>query len=79
MAKHRVKIYTTPTCVYCGIAKRFFAENKVQYEEVDVARNRDAAAEMIEKSQQMGVPVIDVDGKIIVGFDKPALKHALGI
>ncbi|HLC38326.1 MAG TPA: glutaredoxin domain-containing protein [Candidatus Norongarragalinales archaeon] len=79
MAKHNVKIYTTPTCVYCGLAKRFFKENGVEYEEVDVARNRDAAAEMIEKSGQMGVPVIDVDGKIIVGFDKPTLKHALGV
>lgn len=78
-AKHKVKMYTTPTCVYCGMAKKFFTENKVEYSEVDVAKDRAAAGEMIEKSGQMGVPVIDVDGKIIVGFDRPALKQALGL
>ncbi len=77
--KHKVKIYTTPTCVYCKLAKQFFKENEVDYSETDVTKDRAAAQEMIEKSGQMGVPVIDVDGKIIVGFDKPALKKALSI
>lgn len=77
--KHDVKIYTTPTCIYCKFAKQFFKENQVDYSEVDVTKDRSAAQEMIEKSGQMGVPVIDVDGKIIVGFDKPALKKALSI
>ena len=72
-----VKIYTTTTCPYCVMAKRFFKENNVKYEEVNVQENRDAAEEMIEKSGQMGVPVIDVDGTIIVGFDKKALEKAL--
>ncbi|MEM4254738.1 MAG: Uxx-star family glutaredoxin-like (seleno)protein [Candidatus Norongarragalinales archaeon] len=79
MSKHKVKIYTTPTCVYCSMAKKYFQENKVDYSEVDVTKDRAAANEMIEKSGQMGVPVIDVDGKIIVGFDRPALKEALGL
>ena len=72
-----VKIYTTTTCPYCVMAKRFLKENNVKYEEVNVQENRDAAEEMIEKSGQMGVPVIDVDGTIIVGFDKKALEKAL--
>ncbi|MBI2142484.1 NrdH-redoxin, partial [Candidatus Woesearchaeota archaeon] len=57
----------------------FFKENSVQYEEVNVAADRAAAEEMIQKSGQMGVPVIDVDGQMIVGYNKPALKKALGI
>jgi len=59
------------------MAKRFMNEHNVKYEEVNVQENRDAAEEMIEKSGQMGVPVIDVDGTIIVGFDKKALEKAL--
>jgi len=61
------------------MAKQFFKENGVDYTEMNVARDVQAAQEMIEKSGQMGVPVIDVDGKIIIGFDKPALKQALGV
>ena len=77
--KRKVKMFTTPTCVYCTLAKQFFKENKIDFEEVDVAKDRSAAEEMIEKSGQMGVPVIEVDGKTIVGFNKPALKQALGL
>ena len=79
MTKHQVKIFTTPTCVYCRLAKDFFKQNNVEWQEVDVAKDRNAAMEMIDKSGQMGVPVIEVDGKIIIGFDKPALKRALGL
>jgi len=77
LAKHEVKIYTTPTCVYCKMTKEFFKQNSVDYKEINVAADEKAAAEMIEKSGQMGVPVIDVDGKIIVGYDREALKKAL--
>ena len=77
MSKHNVKLYTTPTCVYCRLAKDFFKQNNIDYSEVDVAKDRNAAMEMIDKSGQMGVPVIEVDSKIIIGFDKPALKRAL--
>jgi len=72
-----IKIYTTTTCPYCVMAKRFFKENNVKYEEVNVQENRDATEEMIQKSGQMGVPVIDVNGTIIIGFDKKALEKAL--
>ncbi len=75
----RVSIYTTPTCAYCKMAKEFFKQNNVEYEERDVASDAKARDEMIQKSGQMGVPVIEVDGKIIVGFDQPKLKEALGM
>ncbi|MBI3627889.1 MAG: glutaredoxin family protein [Candidatus Sungbacteria bacterium] len=74
-----VKIYTTPVCVYCKMAKSFFAENDVKYEEVNVASDTKAREEMIAKSRQIGVPVIDIGGKIIIGFDKPRIAEALGI
>ena len=76
---HKVTIYTTPTCVYCKMAKEFFTKNNVSYEERNVATDLAAREEMIEKSQQLGVPVIEVDDTIIVGFDKPNLETALGL
>ncbi len=75
----KVKIYTTPSCVYCKMAKEFFSKNSVEYEEKNVATDAAARDEMITKSGQMGVPVIEVDGKIIIGFDQPRLKEALGL
>lgn len=76
-------MYTTPTCAYCKQAKEFFRENDVEFKEVDVAADNDAAQMMVEKSGQMGVPVIMVekDGKeeIVVGFDKAKLSSILGI
>ncbi len=72
-----VKIYTTPTCPYCIMAKRFFQENKVKYEEFDVSSSEEALSEMIHKSGQQGVPVIDVGGKIIIGFDKDEIAISL--
>lgn len=79
VVKHKVAIYTTPKCVYCKMAKQFFKENGVEYEEYDLAADEQKVEEMIERSGQMGVPVIDVDGKLIIGFDKQALKQALEI
>jgi glutaredoxin 3 len=74
-----VTIYTTPTCAYCKMAKEFFKNNNVQYEEKDVVADAAARDSMIAKSGQMAVQVIEVDGKIIVGFDQPKLKEALGV
>ena len=73
----KVKIYTTTSCPYCHLAIDFFKENKVEYEEVNVQEDSDAAKEMVEKSGQMGVPVIMIGDKIIVGFDKEKIKAAL--
>ncbi len=75
----KVTVYSTPTCPWCQKTKEFFRENNVQYSEVNVAADHKAAQEMIEKSGQMGVPVIEIDSQIIVGFDKNALKKALKI
>jgi glutaredoxin 3 len=74
-----VTIYTTPTCVYCKAAKEFFQENNVEYVEKDVTQDDQAREAMIQKSGQMGVPVIDVDGQAVVGFDKEKLAELLGI
>ncbi len=76
---HHVTIYSTPTCVYCHLAKNYFTEQGLPFQEIDVASNQAAAREMMEKSGQMGVPVIDIDGTIIVGFDQGAIRQALGI
>lgn len=75
----KVKVYSTPTCPYCTMAKEFLKENKIEYEEINIAANQEAANEMVEKSGQMGVPVIMVDDKIIVGFDKEEIKKALNL
>ena len=74
-----VIIYTTPTCVYCRAAEEFFKENNVQYEEKDVAKDEQARNDMVQKSGQLGVPVIDVGGEIVIGFDESRLKELLNI
>ncbi len=75
----KVKIYSTPTCVYCVTLKKFLEEKGVEFEEIDVASNEEAAKDMVEKSGQMGVPVTDIDGEIIVGFDKEKISKKLGL
>jgi len=72
-----VKIYTTPTCGYCHQAKRFLSQRGVDFIEYDVSRNRAAAEEMVSLTGQMGVPVIVVDGEVIIGFDRARLEHLL--
>ncbi|MEK7513139.1 MAG: glutaredoxin family protein [Patescibacteria group bacterium] len=74
-----ITIYTTPTCVYCKMAKEFFAKNNTPYTEKDVMADDAAREEMIKKSGQLGVPVIDIDGTIVVGFDRQHLADVLGI
>ncbi|TKJ17917.1 NrdH-redoxin [Candidatus Woesearchaeota archaeon B3_Woes] len=74
-----VKIYTTPTCHWCVKVKEFFKENNVEFTEVNVSENQAAAKEMVEKSGQMGVPVIDLNGEFIVGFNEPKLRELLKI
>ena len=75
----KVTIYSTPTCVYCKMVKEFFKESKIDYTEKDVSVDDKAREEMVDKSHQMGVPVIDIEGEIFVGFDKDILSNALGI
>ncbi|MGB9847818.1 MAG: glutaredoxin family protein [Minisyncoccia bacterium] len=73
----QIKIYSTPTCPYCHLAKEFLKAMNVEFEDVDVSQDEAAAQEMIEKSGQMGVPVIDIDGEIIVGFNRAELERIL--
>jgi len=73
-----IKVYSTPTCPWCERAKEFLKENKVEFKDIDVSTDREAAMEMIEKSGQMGVPVIDINGRIIIGFNQNAIEEALG-
>lgn len=79
----KVKIYSTPTCPYCVMAKEYFEKNEIEFENIDVSSDREAAEKMVEKTNQMSVPVIIVekDGKeeIILGFDKEKLAGLLGI
>jgi len=75
----KVTIYTTPTCGYCKMTKAFFREKNVTYEEKDVASDPVARKEMLDKTGQMGVPAIDIDGTILVGFDKSGLSKALNL
>lgn len=79
MSNKKVTIYSTPTCHYCNIAKDFFKEKGVVYEEFNVATDLGKRREMVEKSGQMGVPVIDIDTHIIVGFDEGQISKYLGI
>ncbi len=76
---HTVKIYTTPSCVFCRMSKEFFKANNVEYQELNVATDVTARNEMIQKSGQFGVPVIDIDGNLVIGFDKPRLSQLLGV
>ena len=74
-----VKVYGTPTCPYCVRAKQYLKDNNVAFEDLDVSADRAKADEMIKKSGQMGVPVLDIEGQLIIGFDKDKIKNALGL
>ena len=78
MAK-KVTVYSTPTCPYCVRVKDFLKANNVEFANIDVSTDEAAAQDMVKKSGQMGVPVVDIEGEIIVGFDKEKIKQALGI
>lgn len=77
--KKGVVVYSTPTCPYCIRAKQFLKENKIDFEDIDVSNDSAKADEMVKKSGQMGVPVLDIDGEVVIGFDKEKIKSALGI
>lgn len=74
-----IRIYSTSTCPHCIRAKQFLNDNNIVFENIDVSENEQAADEMIAKSGQMGVPVLDIDGEIIVGFDREKISKALGL
>jgi glutaredoxin-like YruB-family protein len=72
-----VVIYSTPTCPWCQRVKQFMQEHNIFFQDFDVSQNQEKAEEMVQKSGQMGVPVVDVGGEIIVGFDKDKIEDAL--
>ncbi|MFQ6033334.1 MAG: glutaredoxin family protein [Candidatus Bipolaricaulia bacterium] len=74
-----VAVYTTPGCQWCAAVKRFLEEHNIEYTEYNVADDPSKAEEMIQKSGQMGVPVVEIDGEIVIGFDRPRLEELLGL
>jgi len=72
-----IKIYSTPTCPWCVLAKQYFAKKNIAFEDIDVSANQAKAQEMVEVSGQMGVPVITIDDQIIIGFDQEKIEQAL--
>lgn len=79
MSAKEVKVYSTPTCSWCVKVKQFLKENNIPYQDLNVAEDQTAAEDMIKRSGQMGVPVIDIDGEMVVGFNQPVLKEKLGL
>jgi len=74
-----INIYTTPTCGYCQMVKNFLKEKGIEYAEFDVSADKEKADEMVKKSGQMGVPVIEIGDDIVVGFDKKKISELLGL
>ena len=72
-----IKVYTTDSCPWCVKAKNYLKSKNIAFEELNVAEDMDARQEMVEKSKQMGVPVLDINGTVVIGFDKPAIDTAL--
>jgi glutaredoxin-like YruB-family protein len=75
----KVVVFSTPTCSYCNMAKAYFREKGIKFTDIDVSRDQAAARDMVRRSGQMGVPVIDIGGKIVVGFNRPQVNALLGI
>ncbi|MDD5551982.1 MAG: glutaredoxin domain-containing protein [Candidatus Pacebacteria bacterium] len=79
MDSQKIKVYSTPTCAYCFALKDFLKENDINFEEIDIAVDSDKREEMIKKSGQMQVPVVDINGEIVIGFDKEKIKNLLNL
>lgn len=79
MNDKKVKVYSTPTCPFCAKTKQFLNENNIEFEDFDVSSSQEKVQEMIKKSGQMAIPIIDIEGEIIVGFDKERISKSLGL
>ncbi len=75
----QITVYSTPACPYCIMVKQFLKDNNINFQDYNVGSDREKAQEMVQKSGQMGVPVLDIEGEIIVGFDRDRIKQVLGI
>ncbi|MBZ9577890.1 glutaredoxin family protein [Patescibacteria group bacterium] len=74
-----VKVFSTPSCPYCVTLKEFLKEHDIEFEDIDVSQDKVALDEMVKKSGQMGVPVVDIDGQIVIGFDKEKITKLLNL
>ena len=74
-----VKVYSTPNCPWCTLAKDFLKENNIEFESIDVTQDQEALDRVVEKTGQIGVPVIEIDGRFVIGFDKPELAEIFKI
>ena len=79
MSDKIVKIYSTPTCMYCNMLKAYLDQHNKAYEDINVAENQEAAKYVAEKTGQLGVPVSEIDGQFIIGFDQAKIAEILGI
>ena len=77
--ENKIIVYSTQQCPWCHVAKNFFKEHGIEFQDMDVGKDRKAAQEMVEKSGQMGVPVIDINGSIIIGFNEAKIRQLLKI
>lgn len=79
MTQSNVVIYTTPTCGYCKAVKDYLERHNIDYTEYDVSRNREKAQEIVQKTGQMGVPVVEINGDMMVGFDRQRIRQKLNL
>jgi len=75
----KIRLFTTPTCPYCYTLMEFLKENNIEFEEIDVSQNEKAREEMIKKSGRLETPIVEIDGQIVVGFDKQKISEILKI
>ncbi len=75
----KVKVYTTPVCPYCELLKKYLKEHNIEFEAIDASQDQSAAEKIVQKTGQMGVPVIEINGEFIVGFDKAKIAELLNI
>lgn len=76
---NKIKLYSSPVCPYCVALKNFLKEKEINFEEIDVSQDEKVAQEVVEKTGQTGIPVIDIDGEIVIGFDRAKIVKLLGI
>lgn len=77
MSNEKVKVFSTPACPYCVTLKKFLKENDIEFEDIDVSKDKEALKKMVDKSGQMGVPVVEINNQIVVGFNKEKIKNLL--
>ncbi|MCK5589320.1 MAG: glutaredoxin family protein [Candidatus Pacebacteria bacterium] len=75
----KVIVYSTPTCMHCNMVKEYFDEKGVKYESIDVIENQEKGKYIVEKTGQMGVPVVEIDGEFVIGFNQPLIAEKLNL